>query len=239
MVVDAGVPGAAPPGWYGKLSTLGDFAGRRVPPTVQQTLDHWLSEVLAGSREQLGDDWLQRYLDAPLHRFVLGPEVIGAGWWFGMLMPSCDNVGRYFPLVVLQARAAPPTDRPGLEHLDRWWQRVGEASLETLADEVDVERFDRALAELPPWPEAREAPAWAPSWLQAASPSAPADVLHLPAACAPADVVQGLAAGEWNRRLRAHSLWWSWRPQGGASTCRVVPGLPSAAEFAAMLQPPG
>jgi type VI secretion system protein ImpM len=240
MAVDAGAPAAAAPGWYGKLSTLGDFAGRRLPPAVQQTLDHWLSEVLAGSRAQLGEDWLQRYLDSPLQRFVLGPEVIGAGWWFGTLMPSCDNVGRYFPLVVLQARAAPPTDRPGLEHLDRWWQGAGEASLETLADEVDVERFDRALAGLPPWPDAPAAHAahaatgWPPAW-----PSAPTDALHLPAACAPADLVQGLAVGEWTRRLHAHSLWWSWRPQGGASTCRLVPGLPSADVFAAMLHPAG
>lgn len=242
MGADAGVAGAAPPGWYGKLSTLGDFAGRRLPPEVQQTLDHWLSEMLAGSREQLGEAWLQRYLDSPLQRFVLGPEVIGANWWFGTLMPSCDNVGRYFPLVVLQARTAPPTDQPALEHLAWWWQGAGEASLETLADEVDVERFDRALAALPPWPEAPEAAGRAgglPAWLPPALPSGPEDVLRLPAECAPAELVWGLAVGDGVRRLRGHSLWWSWRPQGGASACRLVPGLPSAGVFAAMLQPPG
>ena len=227
---------AGPPGWYGKLSTLGDFASRRLPLAAQQALDRWLSEVVAGSRQQLGEDWLERYLDSPLQRFVIGPEVIDGAWWFGALMPSCDNVGRYFPLVVLQPRAAPPMDRMGLDHLERWWQGAGEAALETLSDEVDVERFDRALAALAPWPSPTGAPEWAAPWPDAANPQATGET-RLPAACTPADLVQGLAAAEWMRRLRGHSLWWSWRPQGGESKCRVVAGLPTVAAFAAMLGP--
>jgi len=226
-----------PPGWYGKLSTLGDFAARRLAPAPQQALDRWLSEVVAGSRQQLGEDWLERYLDSPLQRFVIGPEVIDSAWWFGALMPSCDNVGRYFPLVVLQPRAAPPSDHLGLDHLERWWQAVGEAALETLSDEVDVERFDRALAALAPWPAARAAPGWTPPWLDPANPARGAGEIRLPSACSAADLVQGLVADDWSRRLRGHSLWWSWRPQGGASTARVMAGLPSVAAFAAMLGP--
>ncbi|MCC6247282.1 MAG: type VI secretion system-associated protein TagF [Rubrivivax sp.] len=244
-------PDLAAPGWYGKLATLGDFAGRRVPTAAQQALDRWLSDVVAGSREQLGDDWLDLYLAAPLQRFVLGPRVLGDGWWFGLLMPSCDNVGRYFPLVVLLPRAAPPADGAALAHLGLWWQRVGEAVLETLADEVDVERFDRALAELPPWPGVADSAGLTPEllrpWLQPMTPAAQtarstaqapaAAVLQLPADCSPADLTAGLAAAEWQRRLSGASLWWSWRPQGGASTCRLVPGLPTAGDFAAMLAP--
>lgn len=225
-----------PPGWYGKLSTLGDFASRRLPAATQQALDHWLSEGVAGSRQQLGEDWLEHYLDSPLQRFVIGPEVIDGAWWFGALMPSCDNVGRYFPLVVLQARTAPPTDGRGLDHLERWWQGVGEAALETLSDEVDVERFDRALAALPAWPGVRQAPGWPALWPETATP-VQAAATRLPAACTSLDLVQGLVAADWTRRLRGHSLWWSWRPQGGESRCRVVAGLPTAAVFASMLGP--
>ena len=237
MNQSAGEAGAVP-GWYGKLSTLGDFAGRRLVVPVQQALDHWLAEVVAGSREQLGDDWLDHYLGSPLQRFVLGPEVLDARWWFGMLMPSCDNVGRYFPLVVLQSREAPPTDRAGLEHLGLWWPQAGEAMLETLADEVDVERFDRALAALPPWPvPPAGSGAYAVPWPEAGAPAGHAAVWPLPADCTPADLVRDLAAADWQRRLRGQSLWWSWRPQGGPTQCRVVPGLPTAADFAGMLWP--
>lgn len=234
MSVEAG---DGTPGWYGKLSTLGDFASRRLPLAARQSLDHWLSEVVAGSRQQLGEDWLERYLDSPLQRFVVGPGVIDAAWWFGVLMPSCDNVGRYFPLVVLQPRAEPPSDAAGLDHLERWWHGVGEAALETLSDEVDVERFDHALAALAPWPSPRQTPAWAVPWPDTTDPARVAGDTRLPSACSAADLVQGLVATEWTRRLHGHSLWWSWRPHGGASTCRVVAGLPPAATFASMLGP--
>lgn len=223
------------PGWYGKLSTLGDFASRRLPGPVVQRLDGWLSEVVAGSQQQLGDDWLQQYLDSPLQRFVFGPGLADSGsgpcWWFGVMMPSCDKVGRYFPLVVLQPRAAPPTERFAFDHLELWWQRAGEAALETLSDEVDVERFDRALAELPPWPATREVPSWA------AASASPDGEFHLPEACTPGDLAQGLAAGTWMQRLQGSSMWWSWRPQGGLTACRIVAGLPSTPVFAAMLGP--
>ncbi len=229
---------ASPPGWYGKLSTLGDFASRRLPLASQQVLDHWLSEVVAGSRQRLGEDWLERYLDSPLQRFVVGPEVIDGAWWFGALMPSCDNVGRYFPLVVLQPRPAPPMDRVGLDHLERWWRSVGEAALETLSDEVDAERFEQALAGLPPWP-AMPSSAAAPvvPWLDAQDPQGGAGPMHTPPGCTPAALVQDWAVAEWTRRLRGHSLWWSWRPQDSPSTCHIVTGLPTAEVFASMLGP--
>jgi len=243
---DATAAVTAAPGWYGKLSALGDFASRRLPGSVQQALDQWLSEVVDASRAQLGDEWLQRYLDAPLQRFVLGPGVVAPGgdgpWWFGVLMPSCDNVGRYFPLVVLQARAALPATGTALDHLEHWWQRAGEAALQTLADEVDVEHFDRALAALPVWPAQPPSPPW-PAALavpgdagprRAGAASAAAEAL-VPEGCALGTLVSQWAAAEWTQRLQGASLWWSWRPQGGESTCRVVSGLPSGEAFAAML----
>ena len=242
--LDPAAAGAAAPGWYGKLSTLGDFAARRLPDAAVQALDCWLSEVVSGSRRELGDDWLQCYLASPLQRFVLGPGLLPAGgggaagtasaagapWWFGALMPSCDRVGRYFPLVVLQQRSAPPAERFALDHLELWWRRVGEAMLETLSDDVDVERFDRVLTEFPSWPTARESPGWAA--LLAAGPTGEC---QLPAACTPGGLAQGLASAAWRQKLEGSSLWWSWRPQDGQTTCRIVSGLPSVAVFTAML----
>ncbi|MCW5635497.1 MAG: type VI secretion system-associated protein TagF [Rubrivivax sp.] len=219
------------PGWFGKLSTLGDFASRRVPEVVRSGLDQWLSQVLDGSRQRLGESWLERYLDAPLQRFVLGPGVVDTAWQFGVLMPSCDNVGRYFPLVVLQPRTAPPCSAAALAHLDAWWRRAGEAALETLADSVDVERFERALGDLPPWPAAEPLPAWMPG-----RPDEGRTLeVRLPVACAASELAQGFVVAEWLRRLEGHSLWWSWRPQEGPTRCRIVTGLPSDQTFADML----
>lgn len=254
MGFEASFGSGGAPGWYGKVSTLGDFASRRVPASTLSALDHWLSAVVAGSRQELGDAWLDLYLASPLQRFVLGPGLLEAGagastrfggraampptWWFGVLMPSCDNVGRYFPLVVLQPRTAPPVERFALDHLELWWQRAGEAVLATLSDEVDVERFDRTLAELPPWPTAREVPGWA----AAAGRGGPAAECHVPAAGTLGELAQAFAAADWLARLQGRSLWWSWRPgagsevQAAATTCRIVAGLPSAPVFAEMIR---
>jgi type VI secretion system protein ImpM len=222
-------PAGAAPGWYGKLSTLGDFASRRLAPAQVQVLDRWLAAGIEHSRGALGDGWLPAYLASPLQRFVLGPGLLPqAPWAFGMMMASCDNVGRYFPLVVLQPRPAPPLERFGFDHLELWWQRVGEAMLETLADSVDVERFERVLAELPPWPAAREPLAWVGSLAGTTN-------FTLPAHTSPAELAQGLAAGQWLEHLRGASLWWSWRPQGGESRCRIVAGLPAGDEFGSLI----
>lgn len=220
---------AAAPGWYGKLASLGDFASRRLPETMVQQLDTWLATAVAGSRQQLGTAWLDAYLATPVQRFVLGPGVLDASWWFGVLMPSCDNVGRYFPLVVVHSRAAPPTERFGLDHLDLWWQRAAEATLATLADGADVQRFERALEDLPPWPAARELPAWWPP--AAAVPAA----MVVPSGTTASEFAHSLAAAEGAARLHGKSLWWPWQPQGPAGSVRVADGLPTAAEFAAML----
>ena len=228
---DAGSADA--PGWYGKLSTLGDFASRRLSPPVVAALDRWLSEAVSGSQQALGDAWLDAYLASPLQRFVLGPGLVNdsagaATWWFGVLMPSCDNVGRYFPLAVLQPRAVPPVDRVGLDHLEAWWQRAGEAALETLSDGVDVQRFERALAELPPWPLAHEPDGWAASVVATGEGWLPTD-------CTPGELARGFAAAAWTRRLQGHSLWWAWQPLGAEGRCRIVAGLPSAEAFSALL----
>ena len=220
------------PGWYGKLSTLGDFASRRLAPEAVRTLDTWLAAAVHGSQSQLGDAWLPAYLGSPLQRFMLGPGVLDTSWWCGVLMPSCDKVGRYFPLVVLQPRLGPPADRFALDHLELWWQRAGEAALETLSENVDVERFERALAELPPWPALRDSGAWAAA---AVGDVDEASECTVPAGCSLVELALALSTTAWVQRLQGRSAWWSWRPQDGASACRIVTGWPTAECFTAML----
>ncbi|MFO1297724.1 MAG: hypothetical protein U1F25_15485 [Rubrivivax sp.] len=131
-------------------------------------------------------------------------------------------------------------ERFGLDHLERWWQRAGEAALATLSDDVDVERFDRALAELPPWPATRE------SGQSRAGLAFPAGECHVAAAGTLGELAQAFANADWLTRLHGRSLWWSWRPGdsahgGGAAvaaptSCRIVAGLPSAPVFAELIR---
>ena len=67
-------------------------------------------------------------------------------------MPSCDNVGRYFPLLIAQQRSRPPLDRIALDHLEAWFEHVASAATQTLAEQSSVDAFEQLLGEAPPWP---------------------------------------------------------------------------------------
>ncbi|MFT7774156.1 type VI secretion system-associated protein TagF [Roseateles sp.] len=215
------------PGWYGKLAMLGDFASRRLAADCVVACDRWLAECVLGSQRALGEQWLSRYLAAPAWRFAWAPGVMDQRWWFGVLMPSCDNVGRYFPLLVAQPRAAPPADRISLDHLDLWWAQLVDAALATLAPGATLESFEAALEALPPWPGAL------PVVTRALPAAAGREAYAVAQGAALAGVVRGLAAAALQQRLAGGSFWWSCAQ--GDSECALLPGLPAADGFAAML----
>src|SRR4029078_2956568 len=75
--------------WYGKLSSLGDLAQRRMRAETLGAFDTWLSTVMRDGREQLGERWLDVYLTAPVLRFAWAPGVIVSRWWLGGVVASC------------------------------------------------------------------------------------------------------------------------------------------------------
>jgi len=131
-------------GWYGKLPVLGDFAQRRLPPEFVEAWDAWLAQGLA-TWQARDDAWLDSYLSGPSWRFILGPGVIGPQSWAGVLMPSCDRVGRYFPLGIAQAIALPASDTAAQGLLD-WLLRLDDLAVDALQDDWPVEQFEAELA---------------------------------------------------------------------------------------------
>jgi type VI secretion system protein ImpM len=218
------------PGWFGKLASLGDFASRRLSGDWVQVIDAWLSQSMHSSAGALGERWLPTYLGAPVWRFAWGPGVVDGHWWFGVLMPSCDKVGRYFPLVVAQSRAMPPADRVGLDHLDLWWTQLARAALATLTDAATLEDFEAALHDMPPWPGARS------SAVHAVPGAGLGERYALPPGATLNDVVHGLASAGLQQGLAGHSFWWPWRIEGEPGHCLVVPRLPAPTAFAQLLE---
>jgi type VI secretion system protein ImpM len=100
--------GAASAGLFGKLPARGDFVRAGLPGDFVAAWDDWLQDVLAASRAQLGAAWLPTFLKAPVWRFLLPPGHCGAGGVLGVLLPSVDRVGRYFPLTL--AAVMPPAE---------------------------------------------------------------------------------------------------------------------------------
>jgi type VI secretion system protein ImpM len=91
---------ATPAGFFGKLPSRGDFVSRNLPPPFVRAWDAWVSACLADGRRSFGDDFLHRYLLAPVWRFALAPGLAGSNGWIGVLATSIDAVGRCFPLTL-------------------------------------------------------------------------------------------------------------------------------------------
>lgn len=217
------------PGWYGKLSSLGDFASRRLPADWIHACDEWLARSMSASRDQLEADWLETYLSAPVWRFAWAPGVVDKRWWFGVLMPSCDNVGRYFPLIVVQARDRPPVDRIGLDHLELWWSHVANAAMQTLQDNAAVDDFEVELATAPPWPASRA---------HGSTSTTPVDdrfKVTSPPSLPLVDLASSWASQEMMARLAGCTLWWPVSAADSRQGITVNQGLPEAARFSDLL----
>ena len=142
---EAALTQAAPPGWFGKMPNLGDFATRRLPDAFVHRWDGWLQAGLLRARADMGEGWLDAYLVAPILRFWLAPGLLSAGGWAGLLMPSVDRVGRHFPLTLAQ-----PLDRlaPALAARD-WFHALDSAARLVLDVDFTVDDLEHELATLP------------------------------------------------------------------------------------------
>ena len=88
-------------GLYGKLPSHGDFLQRRVPPGFLTPWDEWLQQGLAASRATLADQWTSTCRTSPVWRFALSASACGRAAIAGLMGPSVDRVGRFFPLTLM------------------------------------------------------------------------------------------------------------------------------------------
>ncbi|MDN3640220.1 type VI secretion system-associated protein TagF [Simiduia curdlanivorans] len=88
-------------GIFGKLPAHGDFVERNLPRAFVSVWDEWLQRCLASSQDSAGEQWLDYFLTSPVWRFGLGQGCVDSNAWVGLLVPSVDSVGRYFPITVV------------------------------------------------------------------------------------------------------------------------------------------
>jgi len=133
-------------GIYGKLPSHGDFLRRRVPDEFIGVWDAWLQESIAASRIELGTEWLNLYLTSPAWRFYCAAGVCGPDACAGVMAPSVDRVGRYFPLTIVWRVPDDITPFTVARCADHWFDAVERLLVETLgADQVDFDAFDARL----------------------------------------------------------------------------------------------
>lgn len=136
-------------GYYGKVPVAGDFVSHGLPRAIENTLDDWLRRAIRDSQTRLGRDWLDAFLVAPVWRFALAPGLVGRLPVAGVMMPSVDRVGRYFPLMIAAARPDATGDILALS-ADRQFYDAAEALvLSRLDPATPLHALTEALAHLP------------------------------------------------------------------------------------------
>jgi type VI secretion system protein ImpM len=200
----------APAGWFGKLPTLGDFASRRLPQEFIKPWDSWLQQVVAGSQAILSERWLGTYLTSHIWRFVLAEDCLDSHAWAGILVPSVDRVGRYFPLCIA-AKLTPDGVPSG------WFEALEDCARLALGS-VEVGTFDAALMAI----SAAET---------SSALSAEQTLLINTPEPFPTDTIQSILAGACPK----HSAWCvGIKPNRENSF--LLPGMPDTATYVAMLQ---
>jgi len=219
---------AAIPGFYGKLPARGDFVSRNLSPAFLTPWNNWLQAAITCSRQQLGQDWLNCYLTSPLWRFALSPGVCGPEVHAGVLMPSVDRVGRYYPLVI----AAPLPNHLNLLELtwEDWFERAEQVALTGLDEHLDVEDFVGRV-------QALELPTTS-IFLDGtviAEASGMAWYCLLDNLTALKQVGNGLAGYLLAERFPHYSLWWSHGSEQISPCLLICQALPPPDGFAALL----
>ena len=216
-------------GFFGKIPIHGDFVTRNLPRDFLDGWDEWLQRAIAESKSELGDAWLNTYLTSPIWRFVLVPGVCGEKGWAGILMPSVDRVGRYFPLTIASSLHEDAQPFQMVREADDWFSAAESLALSVLnKDSVNADALATSVS-----------------------------TLDDTALQTQADSVPGLKGGEWGMRLTGvttdnissavshelvrfqvgpYSLWWAPGTDEVMSMGMVSPDLPNPLCFARLLE---
>ncbi len=218
---------ASLPGFFGKLPSRGDFIGRQLPKTFVAPWDAWLQDAIAHSRAQMGEDvWREYYRVSPIWRFALGPGLCGADAYAGIMMPSMDRVGRYYPLVIAAplAPGGPLLALPSAS--EAWFQQAEQLALAALErDDLDLDAFSHHVAAL-----------GAPTMPTLKAVGGNAWYCPLPESLDLARAAPTLAIHLLRRAFPQPSLWWTEGSEWIARCLLICAGLPPATGFAALLR---
>lgn len=136
-------------GFFGKIPLTGDFIHRRMNSVFMNRWDEWLKVNILHSQNMLGERWLPIYSQSPMWRFCIAPGVIDDKAYLGIMIPSVDSVGRYFPLTVVQAVEAKAIPFILSTKANQWFQNIEDLLLDLLEGyESVVQVFDTKIAAL-------------------------------------------------------------------------------------------
>jgi len=224
-------------GWYGKMPCLGDFAHRRLAPDFIAAWDAWLQRSIATSRQQLGDAWLDSFLTSPMWRFALTPGLCGSCAHIGVVTPSVDKAGRYFPLTLALALHERDSATRAMRE-ESWFGELETIALAALDVGFSIDALERRLYEHPfeqaIGDEASDARELTARWRNTEA----LPVFHFSSAQALPAAIEAAAYRVFEQTAAGLSFWWCVAPDTGASELHVHVGLPSPDHFRTLMRSP-
>lgn len=225
-------------GLFGKLPSHGDFLRRRVSDAFVDAWDSWLRECLPASRNVLGERWLDLYLTSPAWRFICAAGTCGPAPLIGLMVPSVDRVGRYFPLTLVAE--LPPEVNPiaAASGSAAFFDQAERLIIETLAtDDIDFDRFDAQVVILG---EALESILPPRVVLDPAASAVLGDggqlwQMPIGAAADIAPIFTQLLSQRLSALYEPLMLWWTEGSSAVEPSCLIAKGLPHARTFVALL----
>ncbi|GAA3918531.1 type VI secretion system-associated protein TagF [Litoribacillus peritrichatus] len=214
-------------GICGKIPTRGDFLSQGLPLGFLESWNEWLQAVLAVSREQLGNAWLDRYLTSPIWHFALSSRVCGDSAMAGTFIPSVDQVGRHFPFAMVKEVAQTPVQM----WANQAWSDVLEPwILASLEDDFYLESwFEMLKKEDLPWPDASAMTAS----VARSERSVRGQIIE---SAKEEDLTPlGLLHQSYCDQFGRYCLWWTQGSEEVAPCLVVTDGLPQVSQFSAML----
>lgn len=133
-------------GYYGKLPLRGDFIQRNLDSDFITSWDNWLQSVIARSRETLGEQWLNYYLVSPIWRFYLPTD--NGIVYCGVMLPSVDKVGRYFPFTLASIVDQKSTAEQYILNNQQWFNQAEDLALQALDESISLEQLNFSLDSL-------------------------------------------------------------------------------------------
>lgn len=225
-MVDLGAVGV-----YGKIPTHGDFLNLNLPNDFLEGWDHWMQQSVLASQEVLGESWLTHFLISPVWRFVLPSGCVNSQSWAGIMLPSVDKVGRYYPLTLAAAIPEQVGSFEYISNAESWFQCLESVAIMTLEKGLDADELLQALVlneETPVFPKARPLALKPARNLQCVVPLGSVEN-------APQNVIPQLCDALIKPQLSSVSLWWTKGGEHVEASLLLADQLPRPVSYTAML----
>lgn len=217
-------------GLFGKIPQQSDFVSHHLPESFTEYWHKWLQSSLSISQEQMGDDWLQTYLISPIWHFAIMPNIAHEQAIVGVVIPSVDEVGRYFPLTI--AHVGEYNIWSAYLYGQQWYSDIEKVALMPLVDDTTYSQVITGLESLA-LPEITPLPNYVTE--SAVNSFKGNQLIYQQPGQSSNDLALSLLPKAYQQRYGNHSLWWTKGSETIKGCLCISSNLPDPGQFAAML----